>query len=84
MLKDFSGSTGKKKLPANGGDTGLIPGPERFHILGAAKPMYLEPVLPNKSSHCKEKPGHHNKELAPAGCNRESLCAARKTQGSPK
>ena len=83
MLKDFSGGTGKKQLPANGGDTGLIPAPERFHILGAAEPMHLEPVLPNKSSHCKEQPGHHSKDVAPAGCNSKPVCS-KQDPGQPQ
>ena len=33
----------------NAGDTGLIPGPEGFHIPWG-----------NKRSHCKEKPAQHN------------------------
>ena len=42
------------------GDTGLIPGPGRFHMLQLLKPMYLESVLLNKRSPCSEKPTHHN------------------------
>ena len=32
-LQDFSGGTLGRNLPANAGDTGLIPGLERFHML---------------------------------------------------
>ena len=31
-FKDFLGGTVDKNLPANAGDTGLIPGPRRFHM----------------------------------------------------
>ena len=30
--KGYPGSTVEKNLPANAGDTGLIPGPGRFHM----------------------------------------------------
>ena len=54
-----------QNLPAKTGDTGLIPGLERFlmqrsswaHRLQLLKPECLEPVLSNRRSHCKEKPG---------------------------
>ena len=32
-MQDFPGGTVVKNLPANAEDTGLIPGPGRFHIL---------------------------------------------------
>ena len=35
---DFPGDTVDKNLPASVGDTGSIPGPERFHLLWASKP----------------------------------------------
>ena len=31
-MRDFPGGPEVKNLPANAGDTGLIPGPGRFHI----------------------------------------------------
>ena len=31
-LSDFPGGTVDKNLPANAGDKGSIPGPDRFHI----------------------------------------------------
>ena len=33
---------------------------EDLTCLGAAKPVHLEPVLPNRRSHCTEKPAHSN------------------------
>ena len=61
---DFPGGTVDKNLPANAGDTGLIPGPGRFlmsqsnqaQALQLLKPMSLKPVLRNKRSHHNEKP----------------------------
>ena len=54
-----------KNLPAHAEDTGSIPGPGRFHMLWATKPMHLsyqvhalEPMLHNKRSHRNEKPPH--------------------------
>ena len=32
-VSDFPGGPGVKNLPANAGDTSLIPGPGRFHML---------------------------------------------------
>ena len=32
-LRDFSGGLVVKNLLANAGDTGLIPGPGRFHVV---------------------------------------------------
>ena len=32
LLRDFPGGTVVKNLPANAGDTGLSPGPGRFHM----------------------------------------------------
>ena len=47
------------------------------------KPMSLEPVLRNKSSHNKEKPGHHNQEQPLLSAPRESQeYKATKTQHS--
>ena len=37
----FLGGSVVKNPPANAGDTGSIPGPARFHIPGAAKPLHL-------------------------------------------
>ena len=31
-FRDFPGGAVVKNLPANAGDTGSIPGPERFHM----------------------------------------------------
>ena len=61
---DFPGGTVVKNPPANGGDTGSIPGPGRFHMLWGnwacepelPKPVHLQPTLLNKRSHCSEKP----------------------------
>ena len=62
-----------KKLPANAGDMGLIPGPERLHRQWSnqvqeppvLQPVPLELVLCNKRSHQNEKPMRHNEERAP-------------------
>ena len=55
-----------KNLPANAGDTGLIPGPGRFHVLGspsarAPRPLSLcsraqEPQLPEARARQQERP----------------------------
>ena len=37
--KDFPGGAVDENLPGNGGDTGLTPGPGRFHMRGATKPV---------------------------------------------
>ena len=37
---DFLGGTVDKKLPANAGDMGLIPGPGRLHMPWATEPVY--------------------------------------------
>ena len=57
-----------KNPPTNTGDTGLIPGPGRFHMLWATeacvlrllKPGYLEPVLHNERDHHNKKPTLRN------------------------
>lgn len=43
----FKGGSEVQRSPANVGDTGLVPGQGRFHVLGANKPMRTatEPVL---------------------------------------
>ena len=66
----FPGGTVVTNPPANAGDTGLSPGPGRFHMLRSnkarvpqlLKPASLEPMLRNKRSHCNEKPAYHNEE----------------------
>ena len=59
---DFPGGLVTKSLPANAGDTGLLPGVEDSARSGAAKPVChsywartLEPVLCNGRSHCHEE-----------------------------
>ena len=37
---DFPGGPVVKKLPANAGDMGLIPGPGGSNMLGATKPVH--------------------------------------------
>ena len=39
-LQDFSGGPVIKNLPATSGDTGLISGPGRPHMLWATKPIH--------------------------------------------
>ena len=63
---DFPGGAGDENPPANAGDTGLTPGPERFRIPRSNQahvPQLLslhgpEPVLCNKRAHRSEKPVH--------------------------
>ena len=59
-----------KNLPASTGDTDSIPGLGRFHMPWATKtsepeeprPVYLEPVVHNKRSHCGGNPVHSNEK----------------------
>ena len=89
---DFPGGTVVENLSANAGDTGLIPGPGRSHMLRSnwacapqlLKPARLEPVLRNKRRHRHEKPVHRNEEWPPLAATRESPCTATKTQHSQK
>ena len=70
MVVDFLGGPVVKTLPANAGNTGLIPGPGRFHILQlnlcttTTEPTCLEPVLRKRRSHCKDKPVHCRARVA--------------------
>ena len=65
--QDFHGGAVDGSLPANPGDTGLIPGPENFHMLlsnWAFVPQLLnlthaKPVLHIKRSQLNEKPPAH-------------------------
>ena len=90
--QDFLGGPVVKNLPAIAGNTGLIPGPGRFHVLQAAKPVChncgsqqaLEPVLLNKRSHCKEKPKHKTREKTRFTTTRENPCVTMKSQHSHK
>ena len=66
----FPGGAVVKNPPANAGDMGLSPGPERSRVPWSnearvpqlLKPACLEPVLCNKRSHCNEKSAHRNEE----------------------
>ena len=68
--RNFSDAAVTKNPSANSGDTGLIPGPEGFHIPRSNKahgsqllsPRALQPVLCDKRSHYSEKPKHHKEE----------------------
>ena len=59
LFKGFPGGLVVKNLPANAVDTGLIPGPGRFHTTRGSlacapsllKPMSLEPLLCSNRSH---------------------------------
>ena len=56
IKQDFSGGPVVKNLPANAGDTGLIPGPERSHMqliwhTTTSGPHSLEPTLHKKPTH---------------------------------
>ena len=92
FLGDFLGGPVVKNLSANAGDTGLIPGLGKSHMLQGnkarapplLKPACLEPVLCNKRSHHNEKPALHYWRLAPAAATRERLRAVTKTQRSQK
>ena len=67
-LRDFPGGPVFKNSPADAGDTGLIPGPGRSHMLQSNEacvthnqsPRVLETVLCNKRSHHNKKPMNHN------------------------
>ena len=75
-----------RNLPANAGDTGLIPGPERFHMLRATKacmlqllePVGLEPVVRN------EKPLLHCNEGQPPPTTREKPVRSNEDPVQPK
>ena len=54
------------------------------HVPQLLKPVHLEPVLRNKTSHRSEKPAHHNEEQLPPAATTESPSAATKTQRSQK
>ena len=66
-----------KNPPANAGDTDLVPGLGRSHMLGATKPN--EPQIPKPAL---PKPVLHKKPWISA--TGESPCTATKTQGSQK
>ena len=55
-----------KNLPANAGDTSLIPGPWKFHMEATKSircnywiPSAIKPMTCNKKSHCNEMPEIH-------------------------
>ena len=88
--KDLSDVPVVWNLPANAGDTGLIPDPGRFHLpqqslpaAASSKACALEPVVQNMKIHCSEKPAHCNKQQ-PLAVTRETPHAAMKTQQSQK
>ena len=78
LSQDCTGNTVDRNLPVSAGDTGMIPGPGRFHMphgatkpmqhrycactLQLLKPLHLEPVLCNKITCCNEKTIHGNEE----------------------
>ena len=59
--------------PANAGETGSSPGPggshmprsNEAHVPQLLKPVSLEPVLPNKRTHCNEKPATKSSPSSP-------------------
>ena len=55
---DFPGGTVDKNLPANAGDTGLIPGPGRFHMPQQLSLCTTTPEarLPRACAQQQEKP----------------------------
>ena len=65
---DFRGGLVVNNLPANGGDTGSIPGPGRFHMLwGNCVPELLSPTRDNglsspqlEESQCAATETKHN------------------------
>ena len=86
---DSSGGSVVKNWLSNAGETGLIPGPGRPHMLQGNKPachshwvLSLEPVVHNQRSPCMEKPASHNEQRSPFAATRESLGVATKTQHS--
>ena len=72
LSQDFPGDTVARNLPASAGDTGMIPGPGRFHMphgatkpmqheywahaLQLLKPLHLEPVLCNREPAAMRRP----------------------------
>ena len=61
-----------KYPPCNAGDTGLIPswGTNKIpyateQVSPCAVHVHLEPALPDKKSHCSEKPVHCKQSVAP-------------------
>ena len=76
--QDFPGGIVDRSPPANAGDTGLIPGPGRFHMpqsYWACVPQ-LEPTLHNKTGHCNKKPMNHKEEWPLLAATRESTHAS--------
>ena len=63
MVVDFLGGPVVKTLPANAGNTGLIPGPGGFPMLWGSQARgatNTEPMLCNRRNHHNEKPRHHS------------------------
>ena len=93
MLSDFPGGPVVKSLPANAGDMGSIPGPERFHMLWGNKTPASQPLslCPRAQAPQQEKPPQweaHTPQPERSPCSPqlegESLHTARKTQSSQK
>ena len=70
MTKDFPGGAVVKYPPANAGDTGLIPGPERSHMLRSNKAH--APQLLSLRSRPQEPKLLKPARLEPVLCNRRS------------
>ena len=77
-----------KNLPANAGDTGLIPGVGRSHMLLGKKPVHHnhEARVPRARDPPQEKSGAHALQLqnSPLAAARESVHAEMKAQHSHK
>ena len=88
---DFPGGAGDENPPANAGDTGSIPGPERFHTLRSNQVRALQLLslrtetaeahpgarARSKRRRCTERPMQCSWGVAPALHMRESPCAAK-------
>ena len=71
LVGDFPGGPAVKNLPANTGDTSLITGPGRCHMLWAAKPMM--PEFPRAHAPQQEKPPLATTREKPTHCNEDPL-----------
>ena len=74
---DFPGDTVVKNLPANAGDTGLIPGPERSHMLWSSQAHAPQLLSLRSRAGVPQllKPAH----LEPVLCNKRSHCNEKPT-----
>ena len=91
--RDFPGGLVVESLPANGGDTGLIPGPgtrispdvRQLHTCTTTtEAQCLETVLCNRRIYCKEESARVNSRVAPTHRNYKKLMGSNKEAAKPK